>query len=413
MHHQADPQSRFREILAIVGGLVVGVTVGTSTADADSLEWSGGGSAQGQVDRSGGWARLQTPDGIQIAVRDARVKRHVGDAELQRYAAAADIAGADAELNYKLAAWCMRDGNVPGRKSLYRDFHYRRTIAAEPDHTAARAALGYSKPGSKWVRTDDLMRSRGMVGGSGRWRMPERILDDANAEEFEKASKREVRRIARLVALAQNNGSKSGEALAELQAISDPVSTEALVTPLLKKETPRKLRLLLLDRVAAMRNTAGTRALVQIGLADDDDVVREAAMNALEAYPLGRSSAVATYVPMLQSNDNALVNQAARALSYFPDPELDLTYTDALVTEHKQVVAPGAGMQVGFGGNGGGGLSTGGKPKVLVRQLQNPAVLSLLREIEPEANYGYDEDAWRLHFARKRSSFRGDLRRDP
>jgi hypothetical protein len=68
-------------------------------------------------------------------------------------------------------------------------------------------------------------------------------------------------------------------------------------------------------------------------------------------------------------------------------------------------------MQVGFG-DGGGGLSTGGSPKVVVERRNNPAALTLVKTIEPDADYGYDEQAWLLHFARERSSFSGDLRRD-
>jgi hypothetical protein len=98
-------------------------------------------------------------------------------------------------------------------------------------------------------------------------------------------------------------------------------------------------------------------------------------------------------------------------LSWFPDPELALTYIESLVTTHKQQSAPGPGMQVGFG-DGGGGLSTGGKPTVVEQRRTNPAVLALVKTIEPDADYGYDEQAWLLHFARKRSKFSGDLRRD-
>ena len=73
------------------------------------------------------------------------------------------------------------------------------------------------------------------------------------------------------------------------------------------------------------------------------------------------TSAVATYLSYLKKNDNQLVNRAARALSYFPDPELALTYVDALVTEHKHTVASGGGTQAGFSPDRGGSFSTGNK----------------------------------------------------
>jgi hypothetical protein len=158
------------------------------------------------------------------------------------------------------------------------------------------------------------------------------------------------------------------------------------------------------------RNSVSVKALVHAGLVEDDEVIREAALGLLVDY--GASSAVATYLPYLKGNDNKLVNRAARALSWFPDRELALTYVDALVTTHKKEFAPDPGMSLGFG-NGGSGMQMGGKKKVKTDQRNNPAVLSLVKSIEPDADYGYDEQAWRRYFASQRSAFSGDLRRDP
>lgn len=52
------------------------------------------------------------------------------------------------------------------------------------------------------------------------------------------------------------------------------------------------------------------------------------------------------------------------------------------------------------------------KKKVFVQTQNNRDVLSLLQMIEPDVDYGYDEQRWREHFANKRSKFSGDLRRD-
>ena len=119
---------------------------------------------------------------------------------------------------------------------------------------------------------------------------------------------------------------------------------------------------------------------------------------------------------MLKSNSNKTVNRAARALRWFPDPELALDYVNALVTEHSRIIAPGPGTQAGFGNgsnSSGGTFSQGSqKPKKIIDTLTNPAVLSLVKEIEPAVDFGYDEKAWKHYFAQKRSAFSGDLRRD-
>jgi hypothetical protein len=70
-------------------------------------------------------------------------------------------------------------------------------------------------------------------------------------------------------------------------------------------------------------------------------------------------------------------------------------------------------MQLGFANNGGGGMAAGGKPKVIYERQKNPDVLSMLQELEPDVDFGYDEARWREYFARKRTAYSGDLRRDP
>ena len=69
-------------------------------------------------------------------------------------------------------------------------------------------------------------------------------------------------------------------------------------------------------------------------------------------------------------------------------------------------------MQVGFGENG-GGLNMGGKKKVRIERRTNAAVLTLVKQVIPEVDYGYDEQAWLRYIAKQRSEFSGDLRRDP
>ncbi len=100
-------------------------------------------------------------------------------------------------------------------------------------------------------------------------------------------------------------------------------------------------------------------------------------------------------------------------MSYFPEPEIALSLVDALVTEHKTVIPASGATNAGFGGDGSSGLSYGGKAKVRTDKIENPLVLSLLQQIEPNANYGYNELRWRMHFANRLSNYGGDMRRDP
>jgi hypothetical protein len=57
-------------------------------------------------------------------------------------------------------------------------------------------------------------------------------------------------------------------------------------------------------------------------------------------------------------------------------------------------------------------MSTGGKAQTIVMRMENLPVLTLLRQIEGDVNYGYDQIRWRQHIAAKLSGYQGDMRRD-
>lgn len=388
---------------------------------ADTVELSGGGHLTGQVSRQGETVIVEVDDEIRVAIPPSRVERVVAGDQLQRYRQMAAAAGDDAERHYLLAIWCATGNNVPGESQKYKQYHMERAVELDPEHTKARAAIGYVKDRGRWILKSEMMKERGLVSVAGRWELPEAVAiedfqDTANVES--KHWIKEVRRLTKTLlkpATTKAQEIKVQQALAALQAIEDPLAAEAVADQLIesrgKSTQSRTLRLLWVKLLGKFRNGAALEALVRTGIDEPDATVREAALELLVEF--GGSSAVATYLPMLKSNDNALVNRAARALSWFPDPELALTYVDALVTEHKRVVGPGAGTQAGFSPDRGGSFSTGGKAKVITQKRTNPAALALVKTIETGVDYGYDEQAWMEHFARQRTAFSGDLRRDP
>jgi hypothetical protein len=384
-------------------------------ASADTVELRGGGQITGQVVRKPDWVIVKVDDEVQVAIQPSRVIRVVTSDQLQKYRSKVIEAGNDAELHYQLGIWCVTDDNVPGDSQHYRRYHMQRAIELDPDHAQARASLGYKKHEGKWVRTRDLMRDRGMISRGTGWELPEAVaiedFQDANNVE----SKKWIREVNRLTKSVLIGSAKSQESLEALQAINDPLAAEAIARQLSesrgKTSQSRPMRLLWVKLLGQFQNSISVQALVITGIDEQDATVREAALEQLLKY--GSGSAVATYLPMLKSNDNQLVNRAARALSWFPDPELALTYVDALVTTHTKQIAGGPGMQAGFDDQGGGGLAMGGKPKVIKTPRTNPAVYTLVKLIEPDVDHGYDEKAWQLHFANKRTAFSGDLRRDP
>lgn len=419
MMKQMRPLASIFTVFVILSAITL-----TPRCSADWVELSTGGVVTGDVAKRGNRpALIRTSDNIVIAVAESSIRRQINEADLDRYRAARQTAGLDPELNEKLARWCRTRGNLPTLTKEFRDFHLWRVVHARPKDSATWAVLGYKAQGNEFVPVDDLMRDRGLVRNQGGWDMPEVVIRDQRADENEVIAKRWIREIARLVKTIQRGSGRVEESAAELAAIDDPLASLGLADSFkrLGKASgaiaSRELRRVLLDKLIKFGNGIAIRTLVRAGLDDPDPILREVSLRALTENPSGRSSAIATYLPMLKSNSNALVNQAAAAMVYFPDPELDLDYTDALVTEHRQVIAPGAGINTSFGGSGsgnsGGGLSTGGKPVVKNSRLKNPAVLSLLQTIAPDVNFGYDQQAWRNYFISLRTYSPGDLRRDP
>ena len=381
---------------------------------ADTVELSGGGHLSGKVERKDDFIVVQIDDSIQIAIPASRVKRIVNTDQLAAYRELAAKVGDDAEKHYQLALWCVRSEQVPGEIGKYKDFHMERAIALDPDHAKARAALGYTQDNGRWIQTDRLMTERGMIPGSVGWELPEAaaIADFQDSQNVD--ARKWTREVKRLVAVVLRGSSKAPEALASLKAIDDSLAADAIAQELLESRgnsnQSRQLRMVWVELLGKFKNIVAVEALVRTGLEEPDSLIREAALDRLVEY--GADSAVATYMQYLSSNDNQLVNRAARALSWFPDPERSLDYIRSLVTTHQYESAPGPEMQVGFGDNG-GGLQMGGKKPVRTERRKNPAVLKLVQEVMPEVDYGYDEKAWLQHIANQRNQYSGDLRRDP
>ncbi len=381
---------------------------------ADTVELSGGGHLSGEVERKDDFIVVQIDDSIQIAIPASRVKRIVNTDQLAAYRELAAKVGDDAEKHYQLALWCVRSEQVPGEIGKYKDFHMERAIALDPDHAKARAALGYTQDNGRWIQTDRLMTERGMIPGSVGWELPEAaaITDFQDSQNVD--ARKWTREVKRLVAVVLRGSSKAPEALASLKAIDDSLAADAIAQELLESRgnssQSRQLRMVWVELLGKFKNIVAVEALVRTGLEEPDSLIREAALDRLVEY--GADSAVATYMQYLSSNDNQLVNRAARALSWFPDPERSLDYIRSLVTTHQYESAPGPEMQVGFGDNG-GGLQMGGKKPVRTERRKNPAVLKLVQEVMPEVDYGYDEKAWLQHIANQRNQYSGDLRRDP
>jgi hypothetical protein len=359
-----------------------------------------------------GYVTVQVDDGISIAIDRAQVTRVRTADELTQYSRLSKAAGDDPDKHYELARWCS--GNSLSQHSLH---HFQRTIALNPEHKAARAALGYVRDElGNWIPYAVQQRNRGLVRANGGWRFPEAVAQENAVKAAKVRASQFISEVAKL-RKQYFRGKNPQEAFAQLQAIQDPLASAAIAGELENSRgngvQPRELRLLWVKLLGSFRTPVAVRALVLAGLDERDSVVREKAIDELKKY--GHRSASATYLPMLNSKENSIANmrRGLRGLTYFPDPELAMTYVDALVTTKMEKRPPGAGVSAGFDNTGGGSFSTGSDNKPIPRTYKNTDALTLLKMIEPEVDYGFNQQAWREHFANKLTAYRGDLRRDP
>jgi hypothetical protein len=384
---------------------------------SDTVELSRGGHLTGDVSWTKDKQRLvvRVDDDIRVALPASRVRRVVMSDELAKYEELAKLAGDDAERHYQLGLLCVRSEKFPGDADHYKRFHMKRAVELDPDHSEARAQLGYKKEKGQWIRISELQRRRGMVYYQGQWQLPEAVAMMKAQDEANLTSKKWIKEVDRLTGIILRGRGKTNEALESLRAIRDPLAAGAIAWQFNhsrgKQIHSRDLRRLWVSLLGGFRNAESVKALVLAGVDEPDATIREAALEQLTSY--GAGSAVATYVPMLRADDNAVVNRAARALSWFPDRELALTYVDALVTTHTKEIPASGQTSAGFTPDGGGGMQMGSKKVTISRDFKNPSVLGLLNLIEPDAHYGYDESAWRHHFASQLTAYDGDLRRDP
>ena len=91
---------------------------------------------------------------------------------------AAALENQDAKAHYRLALWCKENG-----LAAYALRHQRAVVTLDPDHRAARRALGFEQVRGRWVKGKEAMRAKGFKEHAGRW---------VTAEEYALLAKDEI-----------------------------------------------------------------------------------------------------------------------------------------------------------------------------------------------------------------------------
>ncbi len=306
---------------------------------------------------------------------------------------------------WKMAEWCREAG-----LTAEREIHLEQLLQLDPNHKGARLALGYTNVDGKWVRPEDRMRRLGYVRSGGAWRLPQEIEIEARRSRIEDAHNQWRREVKNL--RSQIGKRRGPEAVAQLQAIRDPLAAPALVD-LLNNETLPEMAVLYIEVLGKLNHPAATGALIKHALENGDERIRDLCLDHLVRR--GEHDAVNVFIRALSHKENYMVNRAAVALARMGDERAIVPLIDALTTKHKYLVSQGGapgGIGASFSPNGGGGgLSMGGKPKIVEQEVQNSAVLQALTVLT-KAHHGYNKDAWKAWYAAQSTPHSVNLRRE-
>jgi hypothetical protein len=385
-----------------------------SPAAADVFVLSGGGRLTGELLNPDQSPRkqyvIQTPD-AKITLDASRVKKILrprsGEAEYERIAPTYPDTAAG---QWELAQWC-RDHKL----TVQRQAHLRRVIELDPNHAEARRVLGYNRVDGQWVTYDEVMAKRGYERRNGRWVLPEeaKIADDK--KKLESAQQEWFQKLK--MWRGWLGADRDQQARSNIAAITDPDAVRALATGLNEDRDPQT-RMLYVEALAKIDAAEAARALAIASIYDDVEEVRLTCLDHLQAKR--RPDVVSYFIGKLRDkkSSNEIINLAAVGLGRMKDPAAIGPLIDVLVTRHKFKIAQPGGdgamsPSFGKGSNGGSsGLSVGGRPKYIYRDISNPAVLDALVAITGR-NFNYDKEAWISWYAsQKRAPEQIDSRRD-
>lgn len=391
-------------------GICLTLLLCSSSARADLFLLANGGRVEGKLLNPREAPRrsytIQPVAGGKLTLQRSAVSQVVSRPDVLRSYESALPALPDTEK----AHWEMSEKCRKANLSQERKFHLEQVLRHNPEHADARYALGYRNLAGKWQREEDWREDQGYVLHDGQWKLPQEVAIEKRESAYETELIEWRKRVRLWRSWAMKGRDRAAEGLQNLQGIRDPLAAAALAAQLKQPREPRALKELYILVLSRFNNSGpGIGALTLAGLNERDPQLREKALDALAE--IKSPVAVQMFIKMLGDEDNKVVNRAAIGLARMNEPQMStLPLIDALVTEHKRVIG-GGGMQTGFGSDGGGGLSMGGKAKVVKEKVPNESVVRALTSLHPGVNYRYNQDKWRAWYVAKNTPRQVNLRR--
>jgi hypothetical protein len=199
-----------------------------------------------------------------------------GEAEEKTYdQRAAALRVDDADGHYRLALWCEQND-----LKAYALRQYRMVVTIEPDHRAARRALGYERIRGRWVKGEEAMRAKGFVEHEGVWVTPEEYKLLAK-DEIRVKRAREARRIGD-EALKQA-WSKDPAVRSRAMATIERIDQEFRLRPLAIAARINRpdVRMRAVKGLGALNDADALPPLYKRSIFDADETIRGAAVDAI------------------------------------------------------------------------------------------------------------------------------------
>lgn len=380
---------------------------------ADLVELKNGGRVFGDIsnasDKSAKSYEIVTDGGGKMSIPRSEVTRILSQTPIQdEYHRRARDVEDTIEAHWGLAEWCKEQKLADEYRA---ELHA--ILEIDPSFEPARVALGHRKLSGGWQTRDEVMAARGLVLHAGKYTTEHHIelMNEAQAAKKVDADwNNQLDRWRRW--LTGRRKDRSDQALREIRAIKDPAAGPAIVKLLAEEKNPSVKRLMM-DVAASLDTPLAIEVLVQISLTDPNEEMRLAALDLVVAT--GRPGIMRPYVQALRSNDNAIVNRAAMALGEIGNRDAIGPLIGALVTKHKIQIGNNANADqhaYTFTPEGGTAMSMGGGgPKVVTREVENPAVLAALHKLAGN-NFGFDQNSWRGWLTAEAKAHPIDVRRD-
>ena len=347
---------------------------------------------------------IRTESGAEVTLQKSQVVKVVRESPVRlEYERIAPDYPDTVDGQWRLGEWC-RAQRLPDLRKL----HLQRVVELDPQHEAARKALGYSFVDGRWTTQEETMTERGFVRFRGRWLYPQEVALLEHEREVELAEIEWAQKLKRWREWL--DGARAGEAEAGLSTIDDPYGLSAIVQ-VLDDEEDAHIRVLLMEALGRIGTWPALDLLIKRSLEDDVEEVRLTALDQLEQHK--HPDIVESFVAKLKDKDNAVVNRAAMGLARMADPTSIRPLIEAIVTKHKYAVTTGSAGSVNpsFDSNGGGGISAGGGRKVYSHEHENEAVRDTLIKLTG-VNYHYDKEDWKDWYASRRQTEILNNRRD-